>query len=273
MSNIPKNDLGISLLQHTPTPGNVSAGLNRLEQAAQESADQGSSLLLSPECGVTGYNLSLPDAQSVAIASDGAEADQIARTAQQHGIAILYGYIERENNQLYNSVQLLDDNGKPILHYRKTHLWGDLDKQLFKAGDQLAPIVSYKGWYLSTLICYDVEFPETVRSLALAGAQLVLVPTALMTPFRFVAQNMVPVRAAENQLFLAYANLAGRESNTLYEGCSTIADPEGTVLVSAPSDNDALLHCVLKASTISAIRKALPYHQDRRPELYRTLVQ
>lgn len=272
MINVPKNDLGISLLQHASTPGDIPAGLARLEQAARDSSKLGSSLLLSPECGVTGYNLPLHDAQSIAMAAEGAETEHIARIAQQYSIAILYGFIERTNNQLYNSVQLLDNNGDVILHYRKTHLWGDLDRQLFKPGDQLAPVVNYKGWNVSTLICYDVEFPETVRHLALSGTHLVLVPTALMTPFRFVAQNMVPVRAAENQLFIAYANLVGQEHNTIYEGRSIIVNPEGTVLASAPSDNEALLHSVLSASTINTIRTALPYHQDRRPELYKTLV-
>lgn len=271
MSNTPECDLPISLLQHAPTPGDVQASLSRLKKAAQKSATQGSTLLVSPECGVTGYDMSIKDAQAVAFSQNSAEAEKLANIAQSQGIAILYGYIECENNQLYNSVQLIDDNGESILHYRKTHLWGDLDKQLFKAGEKLAPVVKYKSWPLSTLICYDVEFPETVRALTLAGAQLILVPTALMSPFRFVAESMVPVRAAENQIYLAYANLTGNERNTQYEGCSTIADPKGSVLASAPADEEALLHCVLKPDTTANIRQVLPYHKDRRPELYRTL--
>jgi predicted amidohydrolase len=144
---------------------------------------------------------------------------------------------------------------------------------LFKAGERLAPVIAYKGWRLGTLICYDVEFPETVRSLAIAGAQLVMVPTALMAPFRFVADQMLPVRAAENQIFLAYANLVGKERKTVYEGRSTIADPDGNVLLKGSSEQEAVLHTVLRAETITKSRQLIPYHQDRRPELYANVSQ
>ena len=65
------------------------------------------------------------------------------------------------------------------------------------------------GLKAALLICYDVEFPESVRALALAGAELVIVPTALMQPFDVVAKTIVPARAYENQLFVAYANRCG----------------------------------------------------------------
>jgi predicted amidohydrolase len=271
MSDDTISNIEISLLQHNPTPLDIDASLIRLEQAASESAAHGSSLLLTPECGITGYDMSNEDAQIAAFAKDSAIAKRIAQIARQYSIAIVYGFMELSGQQRYNSVQLIDDNGEILLHYRKTHLWGNLDQQLFSAGDKLPEVVSYKGWRLSTLICYDVEFPETVRSLALAGAQLVLVPTALMQPFRFVAEQMIAVRAAENQIFLAYANLVGQERNTIYEGRSTVADPDGNLLTSASSYKAMLLHCKLQTDTITTSRQALPYHQDRRPELYTAL--
>lgn len=271
MSNTPDTDLGISVLQHVPEPQDIEAALHRLEQAACTSAEQGSSLLLTPECGISGYDMSIENAESVAISKDSLAIQQIAQIAKHHSIAIMFGFIEHQSGLQYNSAMLIDDKGEPLLHYRKTHLWGELDRQLFTAGDRLAPVVNYKGWLLSTLICYDVEFPETVRALTLSGAQIILVPTALMTPFRFVAEKMVPVRAAENQIFLAYANLVGRERDTVYEGCSTVADPEGNVLVKAPHEEAALLHTVLHADTLAQTRRAIPYHLDRRPELYGSL--
>jgi len=268
MSAQSKNDLAVSLLQHTPTPCDISAGIARLEKAAAAAASQGSQLLITPECGMTGYNMDVEEAQSSAFKARSAVAQQIDDIAKRHAIAILYGFIEQYQDIRYNSVCLTSDEGQSLLHYRKTHLWGELDKRLFSAGDSLAPVIDYKGWRLSALICYDVEFPETVRSLALAGAQLVMVPTALMAPFRFVAEKMVPVRAAENQIFLAYANLVGKEGNIVYEGCSTVAGPDGHVLVAASSERDELLHTVLRAESISKNRQEIPYHKDRRPELY-----
>lgn len=271
MNEAPSTDLQLSLLQHSPAPADINANLDRLEQAAADAASHGSSLLVTPECGITGYDMPEEDACKAAFTSDGPVAQRIADIAQRHSLAILFGYMEARDGQRFNSVQLIDEKGDTLLHYRKSHLWGDLDRQLFSAGNQLAPVISFKGWRLGVLICYDVEFPETVRALALAGAQLVLVPTALMQPFRFVADHMICVRAAENQVYVAYANLVGAERNTIYEGCSTIAGPLGDVLAKAPPDKGALLHTTLLATAIKDIRCELPYHRDRRPELYRAL--
>lgn len=271
MIEAPTCDLRISLLQHISTPNDIEAGKNRLEKAAREAAAHGSALLVTPECGITGYDISQAEAQESSFASAGPVADSIAQIARRHAIGILYGFMESDGRQRFNAIQFVDDNGTPLLHYRKTHLWGDLDRELFSAGEKFSPVINYKGWNLAGLICYDVEFPENVRCMALAGAQLILVPTALMRPYRFIAEQVVPVRAAESQVFIAYANLVGQENNTTYEGCSTIADPEGKVLARASADHAQLIHLELTASAFGTARTALPYYRDRRPELYGSL--
>lgn len=271
MHEMPIYDLSISLQQHHPVPADVDTGIARLENAAIDAASHGSSLLVTPECGITGYDMSEDNARRTAFTADGPISQRIADIAQRHSIAILFGFMEEKGEERFNSIQLVGEDGNTLLHYRKTHLWGELDRQLFSAGDALAPVIDFKGWRIGALICYDVEFPETVRSLALAGAQLLLVPTALMHPFSFVADVMVRVRAAENQVYLAYANLVGPERNTVYAGCSTIAGPQGDVLAKAPPDNAALLHTTLAATSLNDIRQQLPYFQDRRPELYSSI--
>ena len=76
-------------------------------------------------------------------------------------------------------------------------------------------------------ICYDVEFPEAVRALALAGAELIAVPTALIRPFDIVARAIVPARAFENQVYVAYAGMCGSEAGLGYCGLSCIVGPDG----------------------------------------------
>lgn len=261
----------LSLLQHFPTPLNTEAAIQRLDTAARQTAENGSFLLITPECGVTGYDMDENDAIGASFTATGAVASRIASIAAKYKVAILYGFMEKDAGYRYNSVQLVNSDGNTILHYRKTHLWGDLDRHLFTAGDKLSPVVEFHGWKLGVLICYDVEFPETVRALTLNGAELILVPTALMHPWRFVAEKMVAVRAAENQVFLAYANLVGQERNTIYEGRSCIVSPDGTLLTRAAPDKDMLLHCSLDMAELKKIRKDLPYLRDRRPELYSSL--
>jgi len=230
-------------------------------------AAQGSQMLLVPEASLTGYNITLSEARRVALRADGQTSEKLAAACRQYNIALAYSFIERDNNQLYNSVQVIDCNGERITHYRKTHLWGQLDRRLFTAGDNLAPVFELSGWRFGLLVCYDVEFPETSRRLALEGAEIILVPTALMTPWAFVAEHMIRVRAAENQLFVAYANYCGTENGIRYEGLSCIVSPAGNDL-SRAEGAPICLTAELKRSALEEIRAVLPYHRDRRPELY-----
>ncbi len=263
-------DFTIAVLQHVPVPNNTAAALQRLETTASQAASEGCQLLVVPECSVTGYNQPLETMQQAAIGSDGKTARGIAKICQRHNIAIVYGFAEKAQDNYYNTVQLIDADGNLAANYRKSHLWGDLDRTLFTAGDTLSPIVEINGWKIGLLICYDVEFPETVRTLALAGAELILVPTGLMQPWRDVAERVVPVRAYENQLYIAYCNYCGAEGDITYEGRSCITGPDGSDLDRAEK-TPALLTGTLNKQVISECRAALPYHRDRRPELYTTI--
>ncbi|MFP3435755.1 nitrilase-related carbon-nitrogen hydrolase, partial [Paraburkholderia sp. SIMBA_061] len=81
------------------------------------------------------------------------------------GVAILYGYPERSGDAVYNAAQLLDSKGTRRLNVRKTHLFGAGEKRLYTPGEELSKVVELCGVRLAVLICYDVEFPEAVRTL------------------------------------------------------------------------------------------------------------
>jgi len=113
--------------------------------------------------------------------ANGPACQKAAQIAWKTNIAILYGYPERLNTDVYNSALLIDRNGNSRANYRETHLFGSYEKKFFKPGHALI-ITELEGLNIGILICYDVEFPEAVRTLANAGAQLIAVPTALMKP-------------------------------------------------------------------------------------------
>lgn len=258
--------------QHKPTPCDSAASLDRLTRQAAESQKQGVSLLLVPEASMTGYNISVSDRNQVATAIDGELTEAIARICRDYDIGISYGFIEHDGDDFFNSVQLIDRHGEPRSHYRKTHLWGDLDRTLFTPGDRFSPVVELEGWKIGQLICYDIEFPEATRHLALEGADLILVSTALMTPWTTIADLVVPARAEENQVYIAYANYCGEEFDINYIGHSCIAGPDGEVLAKASSE-PTLISATLHKHHIASVREKLPYHRDRRPELYGRLSQ
>lgn len=267
-STLAKKPLVIGQSQQAPCPLNKTAAIEHLTLTAKQAAAWGVQLLVLPEMSLSGYNLTLEEIKRIAEPHNGELFDAVATICQQLNIAVVYGYAEVDDNQrLFNSIQLIDSDGKARLHYRKTHLWGELDRGLFTAGDVLSSVVELHGWQIAAAICYDVEFPETVRSLALAGAEVIVVPTGLMSPWTFVAQNIVPVRAAENGVFIAYTNYCGNERDIAYVGNSTTVDPTGAVLARA-LEQPVLLTATLNPQTLVDARSKLPYLNDRRPELY-----
>lgn len=256
----------VAALQMQPA-GSVAANLARIGQAAQAAASFGAKLLVTPEMGVTGYAV-WDDIPQLAQGRDGAMIQSITEIARTHNIAVAAGFPERDGETIYNSIVLAQPEGI-CSFYRKCHLFGKLEQAAFSPSDKICPVIEYAGIKVAMLICYDVEFPEMVRSLALAGAELILVPTALPhgPPAARVAQSMVPTRAFENHVFIIYADLCGVENGTPYQGSSVITGPDGGVLAQAGS-SETLLITVIDPQNPS-YAKLDPYMTDRRPALYK----
>jgi len=247
-----------------------SPGDNRetMARVARESAAKGCNLVMFPELFASGYNIG-ERMFDLAEPADGHTFEALAAAASENGIAILAGYPERSGDAVYNSAMLVGPDGKHLANARKSHLFGTMEKHLFAPGDALT-LATLGRLRIGILICYDVEFPEAVRELVLQGAELIAVPTALMHPFDRVAQWLVPVRAFENQVFVAYANRCGREGDIEYCGLSCIIAPDGSELARARKA-EKLLIADIDPSAFAQTRSDNPYLADRRPELYRTL--
>ena len=259
----------IAVLQCASLQVDPAGNLERLRTAAQGAAHAGAALLVCPEMFLTGYNIGAEAAQRLAEAADGPSAQAVAAIARRTGLAIVYGFPERgPQGEVYNAAQCIDADGRRCASYRKTHLYGGLDRAMFVAGTALAPLVELQGLRVGLLICYDIEFPENARLLALAGADLIAVPTANMLEFDIVATTLVPARAFENQCGVVYANHCGREGDIEYGGLSSIVGADGVSLAEAGRD-DALLLADLTHEALDTSRRRFPYLADRRPELYR----
>ncbi|MER6211922.1 carbon-nitrogen hydrolase family protein [Streptomyces sp. NPDC001642] len=258
-----------ALLQSSGRPGSVVENLKVLDEAAGRAAADGAGLLAAPEMFLTGYAIG-DDVDRLAEPADGDSADTVAEIAGRHGIAIAYGYPERDGESVYNSAQLISADGTRLANYRKTHLFGDFERAHFNPGEQPVVQAELDGLTVGLMICYDVEFPEPVRAHALAGTDLLLVPTANMHPFEFVAESLVPVRAWENQLYVAYVNRIGQEGEFEFFGLSTLAGPDGVARTRAGRGEELLL-ADLDPGFLAESRAANPYLTDRRPGLYGSL--
>lgn len=253
-------------LQMRSVGGDIAANLALIEGAAAEAAGKGATLLVTPELGVIGYGAGeviLKLAQPV----DGPIVQQLQRMSRSLGIAIIAGFAEREGNAVYNSAVHVDGDGEPTL-YRKSHLYGDYERSLFTPAAPSTRLFEHDGVNCGMLICYDVEFPENARRLALAGADAVLVPTALPAGWSgtFIAEHMIQTRAFENQVFVAYVNHCGSDAMFSFAGSSRIASPDGQVLAKANSADEALIVAEVDPQAFTISRAENTYLKDlRRP--------
>lgn len=247
-------------------PATVADGLAALESAARQAAGRGARLLVTPELSLTGYALG-DRVGDLAEPADGDSARALAAVAAESGIALVYGYPERDGDRVYNAVQLLGPDGRTLARYRKTHLYGGYESAHYAPGERLLVQADLDGVRLGLVVCYDVEFPETVRAHALAGTELLLVPTALMTPYEIVPETLVPARAWESQLYLAYANRLGAEGDFHFAGLSRLAAPDGTLPARAGTGEELIVADV-DPDVLRASRAENSYLADRRPELY-----
>ncbi|WP_432157175.1 MULTISPECIES: carbon-nitrogen hydrolase family protein [unclassified Streptomyces] len=259
-----------ALLQSSGRPGSPAENLKVLDEAAGRAAAAGAGLLITPEMFLTGYAIG-DDIARLAEPADGDAADAVAEIAGRHGVAVAYGYPERAGETVYNSVQLVSADGTRLAGYRKTHLFGCFERDHFAPGERQVVQAELNGLTVGLLICYDVEFPENVRAHALAGTDLLVVPTAQMHPFQFVAESMIPVRAFENQMYVAYVNRVGREGEFEFVGLSTLAGPDGIARTRA-GRAEQLVFADADPVSLAASREANPYLADRRPALYGSLV-
>jgi len=246
----------------------VEENLARLETVAGLAAAQGVQLLAFPELYLSGYIVTPELARQLAEPVDGPSLQRVARTARRHGLALACPYPERAvvagEERFYDAIALFGADGSLLRNYRKTHLWGPDEKLCWTPGYRYSEegpaftVQTVNGIQVGLLNCYEAEFPELTRRLALLGATVVLIPTAADAwavlssgqrtdrPYPDVSRTLIPAHAFANGCFVAYANRCGEETvngtaMAAYLGNSIICGPHGDVLVAARAEPSLLL--------------------------------
>lgn len=252
-------DLRIAIFQPDAVPAAPAQKLKRLEAALEKAAQAKVQLLLCPELFLSGYNAG-PAIKDRAEPVDGPFSQAVQKLAKRWGIAVAYGFPESAEGKVYNSAALVDAEGDLLANHRKLALPSAYERRYFDSHGGLT-LCEFAGWRIAILICYDVEFPEAARAAALAGAELILAPTALAEEWSVVAEKVIPARAFENGLFLAYANFAGVENGLRYFGGSRIVGPDGRELATAGHSPEIII-ADLDRAAVEKARKRLPYLSD-----------
>lgn len=245
----------------------VYQALKGLDRALGEAKGVGTHVLVTPEMFLGGYNVGAEKCAELASSAD-ETLQAVKLMCKRHEIAVVVGLALPNTERPFNAAVAINASGDEVARYHKTHLYGDVDRRQFSAGDALSGVFDLQGWRVGLGICYDIEFPEVARNLALKGAELIIVPTANMIPFKSVATRLVPARAEENAICVAYANYVGAEGEFQYNGHSCVCGPDGDDLARADGQTEKLLFVDLDNEIINRSRLQQTHLKDRRAELY-----
>jgi predicted amidohydrolase len=266
----------VAVQQLAPSIGDLTGNRALALTAIREAIDAGADVVVLPELITSGYLFSSREELApAAIGRDHEILAEWAAEAARADVVIVAGFAERGGGgAIYNSAALLDAGGLRAV-YRKLHLW-DGEKQLFTAGSEAPPVVDTRVGRVGVVICYDLEFPELTRAVALAGAQLLAVPTNWPLVPRPGGERppeaVVAMAAARvNRMAVACADRLGTERGLVWTGGSTIVGVDGWVAAERRETGLLLAELDLDAALDKRLTEYADAFGDRRPELYGAL--
>jgi predicted amidohydrolase len=266
----------VAVQQLAPTLGDVEANRALALAAIREALEAGADVVVLPELITSGYLFaSREEVAAAAIGRDHEILGEWAAEAARADAVIVAGFCERgDDGEIYNSAALLDAGGLRAV-YRKLHLW-DGEKLLFVPGSEAPPVVDTRVGRIAAVICYDLEFPELTRAVALAGAQLLAVPTNWPLVPRPDGERppeaVIAMAAARvNRMAVACADRLGTERGLEWTGGATIIGVDGWVAAETHEPGLLLADLDLAPALDKRLTERADAFGDRRPELYGAL--
>ncbi|WP_213993495.1 nitrilase-related carbon-nitrogen hydrolase [Sodalis sp. dw_96] len=252
--------MNIGIAQITGTPAGESEVVDWVRASMDTLPD--ADMIMLPELALCGYD-DPHRVRSLALEKEGPVLGALAQLAAEKKQALVFGYAERAPDGLYNALQVIDGQGRVRADYRKIHLWSGYEAALFQPGGGFA-CFALGGLRFGLLICYDLDFPEAVRALALKGMDCLLCISATTTGYDVVPRHVVPARAYENGCFVAFAN----RGDSACIGQSRIVGPDGDIVAALPGNGAAVLQGEISLAALERWRLGHAYLAERRRDLY-----
>lgn len=246
----------IAVVQTNPTFGEIARNIrSALSLMDTVKAD----VFVLPELFSTGYDfVNAKEVESLSESIDGTTFQTLAQWIRMKSCYVVYGFAEKSVN-FYNSAALIGPSGLVGL-YRKIHLF-NRENVLFTPGDFGFPVFDLPYGRIGIMICFDWIYPESARSLALKGAQLIVHPSNLVLPD---CPDAMITRCLENRVFTATADRVGKEKRSGNElrfiGTSEIVAPNGTVLCRLGDEKEEI--SVVEIDLTLSNRKRINDHND-----------
>ena len=262
----------VALGQHESVRGDVAANLARMDKTVTES---GADLVVFPELFLTGYN-ARDGHMRLAEALDGPSVAAVKGMAKASGATVVFGMPERDpmrRGVIYNSAVLVRPDGTADA-YRKYSLpnFGPFEEKVFFAPGKRAVVAEGRHARIGLMICYDMFFPELAKLETLLGAQLLANVSAAPTTSRPFFRRVMPGRAVENAVFLAYTNLVGVHGSLVFGGGSVLLGPRGEELGKGRDLEEDIVTAEVDLADLDVARRFRPTVRDTRPELLQEIV-
>ncbi|ETO23157.1 putative hydrolase [Reticulomyxa filosa] len=268
----------VAVAQISAIPGKIDENVAKLARYAKEAASNSADMLITPELFLTGYDvepLSVIASLAQPLVNDTNETiDKVKKIAKENGIAIVTGLPigEKGQTKAYNSIIWIDKTGKLADVYHKTHLWGESEKSVFISSSNayhITPFNVLNEIKIGLLVCFDVEFPEPSRILAVQGAQMIISIAACVSMKHM--WSLLQTRALENHCHVIYCNFPNNNVvQKQFGGESIVIAPDGSILNHCDAKLDGLIYADIdpsKDSYRSSIQRN-DYLVNRKPHLY-----
>ena len=271
-----------------PCTWNRQATLDKADHLVREAAQKGANIILLQELFETPYFCQLQKFQYMELATtleENTAVEHFKKLAKELDVVLPISFFERAGNTQFNSIAIIDADGEILGVYRKTHIPDGLpyaEKFYFTPGDTGFKVWNTKYGRIGVGICWDQWFPETARSLALQGAEILLFPTAigseptLEKDSRIHWRNTMAGHAAANMMPVVASNRIGREtdedSEMTFYGSSFIADNHGEIVEQADDCTETVLVHEFDLDELARERREWGIFRDRRPEMYKTIL-
>ena len=265
----------IALVQQRATE-NKAANVERGLRAVDAAAAAGAKLVCFAELAFELFypqRPATPGAAAKAESVPGPTVNAFARKAKEHGVVIVLNLYERDGDRTYDCSPVIDADGRLLGRTRMVHITdytGFHERGYYAPGDTGVPVYDTKAGRIGVAICYDRHYPEYMRGLGVAGAQLVVVPQAGTVgewPEGLYEAEM-RVAAFQNGYYVALCNRVGKEERLTFAGESFVCDFDGSVLARAPQGEETILYADVELDETACSYARKLFLGDRRPELY-----
>ncbi len=253
----------VAAIQLTPIMNDVDANLKRGVEFIRKAAEEEVDLIVLPELWTTGYYLSKNAFEILAETREGKTVSVMQEEAKKAKASIICPFVEKgKEGKLHISVALIDHEGQLRGIVRKSLLWGR-EAKIFTPGEIQYPVFNTNVGKIGILICYEMEFPEPSRLLALEGAEIIVCPSVWSLGASHRWDIQLPARSLDNTVYVLGVNTVGNHSC----GKSKLVSPLGDILAEASDRKEELMIRAIDKEALYWAREEIPYLQDYRDKL------